>query len=150
MTFAVSPVRASIRKLAPALLTIAGLLGSAGIAAADCNQDLGALMSKRMTAIKAMSALPKKEGKLDPTAACPRLRSLASVEGEVLAYMQKNKDWCNLPDDLISKMSESRGRTSKIAGQACGFAAKMKKMQAMQAQQATQQQQPVKLPSGPL
>ena len=53
-----------------------------------------------------------------------------------------------LPADLTDKMSASAKRTAQFAGQACGFAAKMKQMQQQQAQQ--QQEALPKLPTGPL
>ena len=135
---------------AAAVLTTAA---SIGVARADCNEDLSKLMSKRMTEIAALNKISKQNGgKLDPIAACPRLKNLAADEGEVVGYMTKNKDWCNLPDDIVQKMSESRTKTATIAVKACGFAVKMKQAQQQQAQQfqQQQQQQAVKLPTGPL
>jgi hypothetical protein len=120
---------------------------------ADCNVDIGVLMKKRLGDITALNQITKTHaGKLDATLACPRLRSLAAVEGQVVAYMTKNKDWCNIPDDIVSKMTASRTRTTGIAAKACDFAVKIKKMQAQQAQaaQQQQQQQALKLPAGPL
>ena len=124
-----------------------------GLARADCNTDFGKLMSKRMTQIGALNGNSKSHGgKLDPAAACPMLRSLAATEGEIVSYVQKNKDWCNMPDDLAQKMSETRAKTASIAVKACSFAVKMKQMQQQQATQQAQQQQQqtVKLPAGPL
>jgi hypothetical protein len=136
----------------------AGLLASlsivsAGLARADCNEDLGKLMSKRMAEIGALNKISKaNKGKLDPIAACPRLKNLAADEAAVAAYMTKNKDWCNLPDDLVQKMNDSHVKTASVAVKACGFAVKMKQMQQQQAAQVQQQQQQqaVKLPTGPL
>ena len=136
------------------LLSAAAALGLAGLSAAraDCGQDMSALMTKRTNAIAVINANTRTHsGKLDPVSACPQLRNLAAVESEVVAYMTKNKDWCSLPDDLISKMSESRARTAGVAVKACDFVVKLKKMQEQQAQAgAQQQQQAVKLPTGPL
>lgn len=123
------------------------------VAWADCNEDLGNLMKKRMADIAALNQITKTHGgKLEPITACPRLKSLAAAEGQVVAYMTKNKDWCSIPDDLVSKMTESRARTASVAVKACDFVVKMKKMQEQQAQavQQQQQQQALKLPSGPL
>ena len=123
-------------------------------ARADCNSEIGALMKVRLAGIEALNQITKTHGgKLDATLACPKLRSLAAAEGQVVAYMTKNKDWCNIPDDIVSKMSASRVRTTGIAAKACDFAVKIKKMQSQQAQaaqQQQQQQQALKLPTGPL
>lgn len=138
----------------PAVALVAGLLvaGSTG-ARADCNTDFAALMSKRMTEINALNKISKAGGgKLDPVAACPRLKNLAAAESEVVAYMTKNKDWCNLPDDMVTKMTATQAKTRTYAAKACGLVAQMKQMQAQQQKQAqqTQQEQAVKLPTGPL
>lgn len=133
-------------------LAVAGLvgLGTMGAARADCGTDFAAMMSKRMNEINALNKISKSNGgKLDPVAACPRLKNLAAAEGEVVSYMTKNKDWCNLPDDMVDKMTATRAKTASLAGKACTFAVKMKQAQQQQANQQ-QQEQVVKLPAGPL
>jgi hypothetical protein len=142
-------------RLALLALALSAPLILAPLAArADCSEDLGALMKKRMADVAALNQISKAHGgKLDPTSACPRLRSLAAAEGQVVAYMSKNKEWCSIPDDLVTKMTESRTRTAGFAVKACDFAVKIKKMQAQQAvaaQQQQQQTQALKLPAGPL
>ena len=133
------------------VLLAAVTAATSGVARADCNEDFGKLMARRMSQVTALNAISKANGgKLDPVAACPRLKALAAIETEVVAYMGKNKDWCNLPDDLVSKMTASRAKSASFAVKACGFAVKMKQMQQQQAQQQQQQQQVVKLPAGPL
>ena len=128
------------------------LLAGVGVARADCNTDFEGLMKRRMAEVGALNAISKaNHGKLDPVAACPRLRSLAAAEGAVVSYMTKNKDWCNLPEDVVSRMSATQSKTQTFAAKACTLAVKMKQMQTQQQQQAqTQQQQAVKLPTGPL
>lgn len=139
-------------------LVCLGLSASAVLAPmaahADCNADIGALMKTRLAGIDALNQITKTHGgKLDATLACPKLRSLAAAEGQIVAYMTKNKDWCNIPDEIVTKMTDSRTRTAGIAVKACDFAVKIKKMQSQQAQaaqQQQQQQQALKLPTGPL
>ena len=141
---------------------VAGLVAAsllAPVAArADCNADMGALAAKRAS-INAVLERNKKEhaGKIDPVAACPQLKALASAQGAVVAYMTKNKDWCGLPDDLVSKSAQAQTQISGFAVKACGMVAKIKQMQAQQATMAAQQQQQqaaqvptLKLPAGPL
>jgi hypothetical protein len=138
----------------PAVVLVAGFaVAGSTIARADCNSDFAALMTKRMTEINALNKISKAGGgKLDPVAACPRLRSLAAAEGQVVGYMTKNKEWCNLPDDMVSKMSATQAKTQTYAAKACGLVAKIKQMQAQQQKQAQSQmqEQAVKLPAGPL
>ena len=141
------------RGIGTVLVAAMGLGLAATGAFADCNSDFAGLMSKRMTEINALNKISKTNGgKLDPVAACPRLRSLAAAEGEVVGYMGKNKEWCNLPDDLVEKMTATHSKTVDYAAKACSFASKMKEMQAQQQKQAAQgqQEQAIKLPTGPL
>lgn len=149
-----TPATTFAARLRPALAGLALVLGTAGVARADCNADFSALMGKRMVEIDALNKISKAHGgKLDPIAACPRLRSLAAAEGAVVAYIEKNKDWCGLPDDIAEKMGATRVKTEGFAAKACGFAAKIKDMQAQQQKQAQsqqQQEQTIKLPTGPL
>ena len=124
------------------------LVGAGTVARADCQAEVGAMMKKRESAVALVNKAKAANGKLDPIAACPRLRSLSAVESEAAAYFEKNKDWCNLPPDLVEKMTASSKRTAAFAGQACQVAVKVKQMQQQQAQQ--QQEMAPKLPSGPL
>lgn len=148
--------RSSSRLIAAGFGAFATALLAAPLARADCAADIGGMMQKRNGEITALNRINKSHGgKLDPIEACPHLRNLSALEGQVLAYMQKNKDWCSIPDDAVNQMSQSRTRSAGFATKACGFAAKLKKMQQMQAQGAAQaaqqqQQQALKLPTGPL
>lgn len=141
----------------PIFAVAAGLLIGGTVAArADCSADFGALMSKRMADIGALNKISKAGGgKLDPVAACPRLRSLAAAEGEVVAYMNKNKDWCNLPDEVVVKMTATHAKTETFAAKACGLVVLLKQRAAQQQKQAQSaqgqvQEQAIKLPTGPL
>lgn len=127
---------AQIRSLARIAFGVGGifLLGSVAAHAQSCENDIGELQKKRGVQMENISKLQKKgEGKLDPVAACPMLRSLATIEQSMLAYMQKNQNWCNIPDEVITNVKEGSGKTAGIAKQACGLAAQMKKQQQQQA-----------------
>ena len=129
-------------------------------AASSCDTDMQKLAERRNGAIQQINSLVNgsKNKKLDPAAACPKFRNLASVENAMKAWMLKNKDWCSIPDQTIEDMKKGFARTPVIAGQACNAAAQMSKMRQMQAQQQRQQQAGggggapagVKLPTGPL
>ena len=147
MNLGLPPLR---RKSLLAGIVAASLLGTLA-ARADCNSDLGALAQKR-SAINAVLEQNKKAhgGKIDPVAACPQLKSLAAAQGAVVSYMQKNKDWCSLPDELVAQSAKAQAQISSFAGKACGMIAQMKKMQEQAAQQQAAQVPQLKLPSGPL
>jgi hypothetical protein len=138
-----------ILRSAPLVLLLGfGLPALVGPARADCNEDLGKIMQRREALIQQLNASAKAtKGKLDPIGACPRLRKLASLETEMLAYMNKNKEWCTIPDQAIENATQGHTRTAQTASQACGIAEKMKKAQE---QQANGGAGPQKLPAGPL
>jgi hypothetical protein len=119
--------------------------------AQSCNEDIAAFGQKRNAAIQKLNAISKSHGgKLDPIEACPALRNLKAVEGEMAAYLTKNKDWCNIPDDFLNNFNSGTSRTAGMANQACALAAKVKQMQQNGGLGAAAAPPPVKLPAGPL
>lgn len=129
--------------------------GGAARAQQSCQEDFEKLTSRRMAGIAALNKLGKSaKGKMDPVAACPVARRLVGVETEMYSYMEKNKEWCAIPDNVLDGFKQARAKTQNFAAQACGFAAKVKKMQDAQRAQAAAggglgaQQQ--RLPAGPL
>lgn len=143
---------------ARAFLLLAGLLvillaASSGARAQSCNEDLAAFGKKRNSEIEALNAISKSHGgKLDPIAACPHFRNMSSIEGQMLAYLQKNQEWCNIPDDFINGFKGNSEKTVGMAKQACELAAKAKKMQEQGGGFAGggNLPPPPKLPAGPL
>lgn len=124
-------------------------------ARADCQEDIGGFMKKRDAVIAQLNALSGSGGKkkqLDPVAACPKFKTLSGILGETVAYMEKNKDWCNLPDQLIEGAKSQRGQFSKTASQACGIAAKIKQAEKQAAEGGPMGGGPQvqRLPAGPL
>jgi hypothetical protein len=126
-------------------------------AAGDCATDLQALAGKREAALKGINdmVVSMKGKKLDPEAFCARSRPLNVAEEAMIAYMVKNKDWCQIPDEAINNLKASHARSVAFGGKACTVAAQIEKMK-KQAAQAQQQQQAggapqiQPLPTGPL
>ncbi|HEY5207046.1 MAG TPA: hypothetical protein VIJ63_20960 [Roseiarcus sp.] len=87
---------------------------------------------------------------LDPVAFCGKSSGLVHAETALIAYMEKNKDWCSFPDDAIAQLKEHHAKNAAFSSKACTVAAQMKKMkeQAAQGGGAGPQAQP--LPAGPL
>ncbi len=147
---AIRPLRAA--RKAAVFGALALCLAAGGTArAADCNADIAALSKKRQDIIDSLNQLAKgsKNHQLDPVAACPKLKSLVGTERELAAYLTKNKDWCNIPDDAIGNITASADKSNSVAGQACKIAAQMKKAQEQQATGGGLPQGQ-KLPTGPL
>ena len=138
----------------------AALIGlTVPVAAQDCATDLQSLAGRRETALKSINDLvaSAKGRKLDPEAFCGRSRPLNVAEEAMLAYMQKNKDWCQIPDDAVNQLKATHAKSLAFSGKACSVAVQMKKMKVQAAQQAQQAQQAgggapaaQPLPAGPL
>ncbi len=137
------------------ILSAVAFLGAAAPAFADCQEELGKIMGERQGLIDSLNKMNKGgKGQLDPIAACPKLRSLATAENKVVSYLEKNKDWCNVPDNFLENAKAGRAKSVSFAAKACQVAAQVQKMK-QQAQQAAQNggtggPQVQRLPAGPL
>lgn len=143
----------AFRKFAGAL-SLGVMLAFVSVGAArgqSCQEDFQKLSERRLSQVAVLNKLGKAaKGKMDPVAACPAARRLVSIESEVFAYMEKNKDWCNIPDDAVDGFKEAQAKSRNFAAQACAAAAKVKKMQSEQQAEAGAPTQAQKLPAGPL
>jgi hypothetical protein len=130
---------------------LALLFATSGAYAQSCQEDFQKLTEKRMAGIQALNNLGKAgKGKMDPEAACPAAKRLVAVETEMLNYLTKNKDWCNIPDNAVDGFKDARAKTQNFASQACSVAAKMKQQRDQAAAGGGGMMAPPKLPSGPL
>jgi hypothetical protein len=127
-------------------LSLAFAAAVAGPARADCGQDMQKLAQARNAELEKVNAFAKAaHGKpLDPEAFCAKSAGLLKAESAIIAYMEKNKDWCSFPDEAIDNLKTSHAKNASFNAKACQVAAKIKKMKEQQAAQA----QP--LPRGPL
>lgn len=136
------------------ILSAFALLGAAAPAFAECQEDIGKIMKERLDLIAQLNKMNKGgKAQLDATAACPKLRSLAAAEGRLVSYLEKNKDWCNVPDQFVENAKTGRDKSAAFAGKACKVAAQIEKMKQQQAQGGGGGMggpQVQKLPTGPL
>jgi hypothetical protein len=127
-------------------------VGLAGSAYADCGSDMQKLTQERNTQLQIVNTFAQSfHGKpLDPVPFCAKSAGLVRAETALIAYMEKNKDWCSFPDDVIAQLKEHHAKNASFNAKACNVAAQMKKMkeQAAQGGGAGPQAQP--LPAGPL
>jgi hypothetical protein len=131
-------------------LGVAGLFGATAASAQDCGPDLQKLAKAREDQLVIINNLVKaaKGKQLDPELFCVKSAPLNTAENALIGYMEKNKDWCSVPDDAINQLKENHAKSVAFAGKACTVAAKIKKMKEQAAQGGGPQAQP--LPSGPL
>jgi hypothetical protein len=134
------------------------LLAGPALADGDCATDLQKLAARRAAAMQGINEIvaAAKGKKLDPQAFCVRSRPLNGAEDAMLAYMIKNKDWCQIPDEAIANLKAAHVKSVAFGGKACSVAAQIEvmKKKAAQAQQQQQQAggapQAQPLPTGPL
>jgi hypothetical protein len=131
---------------------IASLLSLLGetFAQQSCGDDLKRLSDKRtieLTKINQMVQAAK--GKpMNPVQFCSQSAGLNIAENALIAYMDKNKDWCSVPDEVIAALKANHIKSVAFGAKACAVAAQMKKQQAAGAANNAPQAQP--LPAGPL
>lgn len=145
----------SSSRIVAGLALLAFVAGAGAARAQSCQEDFQKLTQRRMAQIQVLNSLGKAgKGKMDPNAACPAAKKLVGIENEMLGYMTKNKDWCNIPDNVVDSFKQAGAKTKAFANQACTVAAKMKQMMQQQREQAANGggmgAPPPKLPSGPL
>ena len=146
------PGASTLLRIAAGVFAFALVAGSDGASAQQqsCSEDFQKLAAKRMEAIQTLNNLGKAgKGKMDPMAACPAAKKLLGTETEMLNYMAKNKEWCNIPDPVIENFKQARTKSQGFATQACAVAAKMKEAQE-QGAQGGGMAPPPRLPAGPL
>jgi hypothetical protein len=132
-------------------LAIVAISGAAPAWAQSCGDDLQKLALKREAAMQSINGVvAAAHGKpLDPAIFCAKTAPLISVEGAMIAYMEKNKDWCQVPDEAIAQLKAAHAKTMGFSTKACTVAEKIKKMKEQAAQGGgPPQAQP--LPAGPL
>ena len=85
---------------------------------------------------------------MDPQQFCAKSGGLIRAEAALIAYMEKNKDWCSFPNETINQLKTNHAKNAGFNAKACKVAAQMKKMKEQAAQGGGPQAQP--LPTGPL
>lgn len=121
-----------------------------------CQENMAKYSQRRNAQLQSINALMKGgKGKgIDPIAACPKFRTLVTIESEMRAWVLKNKDWCGIPDEIVDQMKAGFAKTPQFAQRACAAAAQARKNAQIQAQGGGAggggAPPPVKLPAGPL
>ncbi len=121
-------------------------LTSASLAQQSCGEDLKRLSEKREVELTRVNNMVRAaKGKpINPAMFCSQSAGLNSAENALIAYMEKNKDWCGVPDEALASLKANHVKSVAFSAKACQVAAQMKKEQSAGAAQA----QP--LPAGPL
>ena len=130
-------------------LSLGGALAAFPARAQSCGEDLQKLSQKRLAELEMINGLVdaarKKRTQLDPAVFCAKSAGLNAAENAMIAYMEKNKDWCQIPDEVVDQLKANHAKSVAFSAKACKVAAEIKKKQ--QEGAAAQAQA---LPTGPL
>ena len=97
--------------MASLALALAGAAWAAPALAQSCGDDLQKLAQRREAEMATINTLIKaaKGKQLDPAVFCAKSGGLLSAENAMIAYMEKNKDWCRIPRrDARQSQGQSR------------------------------------------
>ncbi len=104
-------------------------------AQANVCEKLGPLMQQRQALMQRINGFGRK--RVDPNVACKAFGDLASNGARTIAFVNENKDWCQIPDDFVSGITDAQKQIAGVRGQACKAASQ----QAQLMKQARQRQQ---------
>ncbi len=133
---------AHIRSHLMAALAVAGIFATApAFAQSSACQEGQKILQERQNLIQQINKLSNgKKKQVDPRAACTVFSKLVVNGNAGQKWMTDNKDWCQIPDQVVQGFSEEHKRIQEVKGQACQAAAKMAEME-KRAKQAQQQGQ---------
>lgn len=122
------------RALAPALFVLT-VTGAAPAFAQGTNcDDFANMLIERRTIIQKLAGTTNKK-QVDVRAACSGFTGLVSNGTKAMKWLEVNKDWCQVPENLAENIKNDHKRASDLKGQACNAAAQQAKAKAAQQQQ---------------
>ena len=113
------------------------MLVAAGPASAQVCQEGAKLIQERQSIVQQINKAGGKDKKLDPRMACGAFGKLVANGEQSLKWLETNKDWCQIPDQVGENLKQEHDKVKEIRGKACQAAAKVEQMQ----KQAREQQQ---------
>ena len=122
------------------LLVSADAIGSSAQAQASGCEQGQKILAERRSLGEQFQKLSNggKNKQMDPRAACSLFTKFSANGESGLKWMTENKEWCQVPDQVVENFSTEHKRIQTIKGQACGAAAKMAEMEKRAKQQAQQ------------
>jgi hypothetical protein len=89
--------------------------------------EIGPLMQRQQAIIQSINAMGRKN--VDPAVACTRFNSLVSNGQRLIAFVNANKDWCQIPDDFAKNVTGGQAQAVRVRNQACGAASQRAQME---------------------
>jgi hypothetical protein len=125
--------------LACSLAAGAVVVSAPASAQASSCQDAQTFLKERQGLIQEINKLGGKNKKMDPRKACSAFGKLEANGEKGLKWFAANKDWCQVPDQIVQNFTREHEKVEELKGQACKVAAQFNEME-KKARQAQQQQ----------
>jgi hypothetical protein len=121
----------SLRSPFVAGLAAAGLVFAAAPALAQANACAQGqkIIMERQNLFQQWNNLAGKGKKVDPRTACNLMTKLVSNGETGLKWLEGNKDWCQVPDQIAEGFKQSQQQAKDARGKACQIAAQMNEME---------------------
>jgi hypothetical protein len=94
--------------------------GSALAQQSSCATDFQKFMQPRQTLIERINGFSKRRP--TPQQACSTLNQLVAADGRLSKWVDENKDWCQIPEEMVEQLKTGAGQAQRARGQACGAA----------------------------
>ncbi|MBB4040089.1 adenine-specific DNA methylase [Microvirga flocculans] len=126
-----------------ALAAVGIVMSAPAFAQSSACQEGQKILEERQGLIQQINKLTDggKNKQIDPRAACTIFSKLVVNGNAGQKWMTDNKDWCQIPDQVVEGFTKDHQRSQQFKGQACQAAAKMAEMEKRAKQQAQQAQQ---------
>jgi hypothetical protein len=99
------------------------------IAQSSVCQEGQKLMSERQTLTEQLNNSAGKDKKLDPKVACSAFGKLGTNSDAIVKWMETNKDWCQIPDQVLANFKSEQAKVKELRGHACKVAAQATQME---------------------
>jgi len=109
-----------LRPVSVFVLVGAALAATPVLANDFCDKEIKPLIENRLAitaSINAISKNPKKAGARD--AFCSRIKAYIAADEKIVAYMQKNKEFCAIPDQTIAQFVKDVATAGKTHKKVC-------------------------------
>jgi hypothetical protein len=113
-------MRTSLIAFATAASVLLLAAPSAMAQASSCTDDFQKLMGPRQALIERINGFQKRRP--SPQQACTTLGQLVSADARLGKWVDENKDWCQIPDQMVEQLKTGAGQAQRARGQACGAA----------------------------
>lgn len=116
---------------AAAALAATAWTASSASAQSNACADGQKIMEQRGALVQGLSGGGKK--KMTPVQACGKFNALVANGTKLLAWLEQNGAWCNVPDAVKTRIADDHKQAQSIRGQACTAATKQRQMEAQAA-----------------